>query len=158
MFNDLPRLRSFKRGKLWPACAAGGLFAALAVCPAAASDWPCIQPKVPEISLVSFWTGASIDGVKDSWSKDRAVADLVDRSGARRTPLAEAESMVADFAKTATADQLLGAVAGLYERLNGERSQVLAGIERYGRKQKAMADAVRKRESRAMAKLRESLS
>ena len=108
-----------------------------------ASDWPCIQRKVPEISLVAVWTGDSIDAVKGLAQTDRAVSDLVERLAARRTPLPEAEKLVADFAVTAKKEQLLAAASGLFERLNEERSTVLAGIERYGRKQKAMAEALR---------------
>jgi chromosome segregation ATPase len=124
-------------------CLAGMAFLVLAS-PALASDWPCVQRKVPEISLVSVWTGDPLDAVKDSWRSDRAVADLVDRLAARRTPLEEAAKSVSGFAAAAKKEQLLAAAAGLFEKLNTERSEIVAGIERYGRKQKSMAEAIRK--------------
>src|SRR5262245_153646 len=53
-------------------------------------DWPCTQPKVPELSAAAMWDGPSIDDVGTTWQDDVKVRDLVGLIGTRRTPL-EAE-------------------------------------------------------------------
>ena len=49
-------------------------------------DWPCVQLKVPEISIAAVWSGPPIDDVRDTWQNDPQIRDLVDRLAARRTP------------------------------------------------------------------------
>src|ERR1700691_3852251 len=60
-------------------------------------DWPCVQPKVPEMSVAAMWDGPSIADVGNSWQDDPKLKDLVVRLAARRTPLDAAETMVAAF-------------------------------------------------------------
>ncbi len=60
-------------------------------------DWPCNQLKVPEISVAAVWAGPSIDGVGDTWENDPTIRELVPRLAARRTPMDEAEKLIADF-------------------------------------------------------------
>src|ERR1700691_3012185 len=61
------------------------------------ADWPCVQPKVPEMSVAAMWDGPSIADVGNSWQDDPKLKDLVVRLAARRTPLDAAETMVAAF-------------------------------------------------------------
>jgi hypothetical protein len=110
---------------------------------AAESDWPCIQRKVPELSLAAIWTGPELGDAAKTWSGDPAVRDLVPRLAARRTPIEEAGKLVAEFAANASKTQLVGLFAGLFDSLNGERKRILDGIERYGRKQKQLAERIR---------------
>jgi hypothetical protein len=107
-------------------------------------DWPCIQRKVPELSLAAMWTGPELGDAAKTWSGDATLKDLVPRLARRRTPLDEAAKLVSDFAGKATRPQLLALFGGLFETLNSERKRVLEGIERYGRKQKALAERIRK--------------
>ncbi len=61
-------------------------------------------------------------------------------------PLDEAQSAITDYAKSLGTDKqtkLTLLMAGLFERLNSERADVIAGLERYGHKQKDMAERVR---------------
>jgi hypothetical protein len=30
-------------------------------------DWPCVQAKVPEISLAAVWAGPPLDDVAEKW-------------------------------------------------------------------------------------------
>jgi hypothetical protein len=110
---------------------------------AESGDWPCIQRKVPEMSLAAMWTGPELGEASKAWSRDTAIKDLVPRLARRRTPLDEAAKLVTDFAGKATRAQLLDLFAGLFETLNSERKRVLEGIERYGRKQKQLAERIR---------------
>jgi len=109
-------------------------------------DWPCNQLKVPEISIAAVWAGPPIDDVRDTWSNDPALKDLVDRLAARRTPLDEAQKLIADFLVGGTAEKEAKAkrlFAGLFEILNRQRNEVMTGIERTTRKQKALAGKIR---------------
>jgi hypothetical protein len=109
-------------------------------------DWPCTQAKVPEISLAAVWNGPALDDVASKWKDDAKVSALVPRLAARRTPLDEAEKMIVEFLSEAAgqkseAGKLL--FAGLFDTLNAERSQVMAGLERVTRKQREAADRIR---------------
>ncbi|HEY7242412.1 MAG TPA: hypothetical protein VH678_00840 [Xanthobacteraceae bacterium] len=109
-------------------------------------DWPCVQLKVPEISVAAVWAGPSIDDVGNAWESDPAIRNLVARLAARRTPLEAAEAAVSEFIAGDTADrQKKGKLlfAGLFSTLNQEHSQVLDGLERFSRQQAAFADRIR---------------
>lgn len=109
-------------------------------------DWPCKQVRVPEIALGGVWTGPSIEQERKIWRDDAAVADLVARIAPRRTPVEEAEKLIDDFAKSAGANRkarLTLLFAGLYEKLNGERLDIVNGLDRFGRRLKEMAEKTR---------------
>ena len=60
-------------------------------------DWPCAQPKVPEISLAAVWAGPPLDDAAEKWKGDAKVSALVPQLAARRTPLEEAEKTITEF-------------------------------------------------------------
>ena len=109
-------------------------------------DWPCVQIKVPEISVAAIWAGPSIDDVGNAWEEDSAIRDLVARLAARRTPLEEAQKAIEDFITGNAAErQRKGTLlfAGLLATLNRERSEVMNGLERFYRQQKSFAEKIR---------------
>ena len=114
-------------------------------------EWPCIQRKVPELSLAQIWTGPELPPSAGEWAGDADVSDLVAEVAARRVPLADAEQMIRDFAARLTPDErqvrLAKLVRGLFDHMNRERSQVIGGIGRYAHKQRDLADALRKEAS-----------
>ena len=123
----------------------------------AQGDWPCKQVRVPEMALGGVWSGPSIDAERKSWREDAAVADLVGRISPRRTPLADAEKLVADFAKNAgdkKKARLTALFAGVYEHMNDERRDVVSGLDRFGRRLKDMAEKARE-ETQAMRALQD---
>src|SRR6202790_4653574 len=75
---------------------AGGVDRGLAADPRY-PDWPCVQAKVPEISLAAVWNGPTLDAAASKWKDNTKVSALVPHLSARRTPLDEAEKMIADF-------------------------------------------------------------
>jgi hypothetical protein len=115
-------------------------------------DWPCIQRKVPELSVAAVWQGPPVEEALAAWRDDPEVAALARTLAARRTTLDEAREAIAGFAADLPADEkerkLTLLFAGIFTSLDGERSDVMAGIERYGRKQKAMADKIRADQAR----------
>ncbi len=107
-------------------------------------NWPCRQILVGRLSLAAVWAGPSIEGL--AWRNDQAVADIVARLAARRTPLEDAERAIEDFAQSQGASKtkkLVFVFAGLFETLNDERTQVIEGLLRFGAKQKELAGRIR---------------
>jgi hypothetical protein len=109
-------------------------------------DWPCMQAKVPEVSLAAVWAGPDLGDASEKWQDDIAVSALVARLAVRRTPLDEAEKAVTEFLGGASGRRLdkgRRLFAGLFETLNTQRSSVMSGLERITRKQRGAADAIR---------------
>jgi hypothetical protein len=109
-------------------------------------DWPCPQIKTPTFSLASVWAGPQLDLNSQSWRDETDVADLAAKMSQRRVPIADIEAAIVDFKAKAGADadaKLLRAFAAAFEDLTQQRSQILAGLDRFGRKQRAMADRIR---------------
>jgi hypothetical protein len=109
-------------------------------------DWPCAQAKVPEVSLAAVWNGPSLDDATSKWKDDPKISALIPRLAARRIPLDQAEKTIVDFLSETDAEKkekgkLL--FAGLFERLNAERSSIMSGLERITRKQRDAAARVR---------------
>src|SRR5262252_371688 len=108
-------------------------------------DWPCAQIKVPQLSIAAVWAGPAIDDVGEAWQDDPNIKDLVARLAARRTPLDDAKKAITDFltGDAATRQQRARLVfAGLFKSLDQQRSEVMNGIERMFRQQKAFADKI----------------
>jgi hypothetical protein len=109
-------------------------------------DWPCQQVKIGELSVASVWTGPAIDGATTNWRQSEAVAALVGAVTQRRLPIEDAAQRIADFARAAgeaRPTQLVLAFAGIFEVLNAERTKVVSGLDRFGQRQKALAENLR---------------
>jgi hypothetical protein len=135
---------------------AGLLLSSLAAIAAGMSDaraadprypnWPCVQAKVPEISIAAIWDGPSTDGLMNEWHNDRAIENLVARLAARRIPLEEAQKSATDFIAAAGADKARkGALlfAGVFDTLNRQRGEVLDGLERMQRRMRDLAEQIK---------------
>ena len=109
-------------------------------------NWPCAQPKVPQMSVAAVWDGPSIANVGKAWEDNPGLRDLIGRLAARRTPLDEAQKAINAFVTGAPAekqDKAKKLLAGLFDTLNQQRAEVIRGIERVDRKQKELADKIR---------------
>jgi hypothetical protein len=109
-------------------------------------DWPCAQAKVPEISVAAVWAGPPLDDASNKWKDDSRISALVEKLAARKFPIEDAQKAITEFLATpgtdkAAAGKLL--FAGLFEKLNAERSAVMSGLERVTRKQRDAADKIR---------------
>ena len=105
-----------------------------------------MQIKVPELSVASVWAGPPVDAYLANWSADPEVADLAPRLMQRRLSLDEAKVDIASFAEKAGAQKqpkLLALFAGLFDEANRERGSVLAGLDRFGHRQKELAASIR---------------
>lgn len=107
-------------------------------------DWPCVQRKVPQISVGQVWTGPPVDDIGDSWRQDAALAGLAREIASRRTSLEDARAKIADFAAAAAdrSQRLTTLFVAVLSLVNEERSAIMAGIGRYARRQQALADKI----------------
>ncbi len=114
-------------------------------------DWPCIQRKVPELSLGQIWNGPELPEAAKDWSKDADISERVEELAARRVPIADAQNEIKEFAATLPPEklqpQLTMLVQGLFDHMNAERSHVISGIARYAHRQLEMATELRKESS-----------
>ena len=109
-------------------------------------DWPCVQAKVPEISLAAVWAGPPLDDIGNRWESDPQIKDVVVRLATRRTPLEEAQKIAAEFlagSGDAKQERAKLVFAGLFDTLNRLRSEVINGIERYTRRQREFVERIR---------------
>lgn len=109
-------------------------------------NWPCQQIKVPELSLAAVWAGPPVDPQQTGWQHDQPVADLVHQTAQRRVPLAQAQQQITAFAQQAKEQKqqkLLALLGGLFSVLDAERSDVIAGLDRFGARQQELAAQIR---------------
>jgi len=109
-------------------------------------DWPCVQPKVPELSAATMWNGPSIADVGNSWQDDDKVKELVAQISARRTPLDAAQKAIAAFIVGTPAEKQQKAklvFAGVFDTLSSERNEVMDGLERTSRNELDLAGKIK---------------
>ena len=109
-------------------------------------DWPCVQAKVPELSPATLWAGPPLDDAAKAWANDPKLKELVPRIAARRVPVDDARKMIGEVMTGSAAErEAKGTMlfAGVFERLDRERADVMNGIERLARRQKELADKIR---------------
>ena len=114
--------------------------------PKADPDWPCHQAKVVDFPLASVWDGPPIETMSTAERDDPVAAGLAAQMTQRRVPIVNVQAAV---------DKLLGspdpkarirvaqAFAAAFEELVRQRSEIIAGLDRFGRKQREMAERIR---------------
>jgi hypothetical protein len=117
-------------------------------------NWPCQQIKVSELSLASVWSGPPVEPNDDHWRANAAVTELVDKLAPRRQSIDQTQTLIEAFASHASADkqaQLLQVLVGLFNVLGTERESVIAGLDRFGARQKELAAEIRSNNERLRA-------
>lgn len=129
---------------------AASVLGTLAVMPAAAAeptvaDWPCIQVLVPELAVSQMWAGPVPEGGEDPSSEGEG-AQLAHRLASRSTPIEEAQDAIDRFADSLPPEERNAGLARLFQDvlqlINQERSEIIAGIKRYTRRQQALAEKI----------------
>ena len=124
--------------------------AALSIGPASAAasaEWPCVQPRVPSLSVAAFWSGPPVDDATAApWRDKPEIAAVVTSVVSRRTPVEEAEKQITTFAGSHKGDKdsLTLVFAGAFSELNTLRTQIVNGIERFAKGQYALSDDLNK--------------
>ncbi len=114
--------------------------------PKADPDWPCHQIKTSTFSLASVWSGPDVDLNSQAWRNDPDVVDLATKMSERRVPVEDVEKTISEFKAKQGADanaKLLEAFGAAFQDLTQQRSQILSGLDRFGRKQRELADRIR---------------
>jgi hypothetical protein len=122
---------------------------------ATGGDWPCVQRKVARLSIGQMWNGPEATG---DWQADPEIRDLALALASRRLPVEEAAPLIdafADKAGAARAAKLPLLFAGVFEVIDRDRATVVAGIERYSKRQQALAARIGE-ESLKIAELKRS--
>jgi hypothetical protein len=123
----------------------------LAAMPAVAAepsdaDWPCIQRLVPTLAVSQMWAGPSPERGESASSPDGELAQLAHRLASRSMPVEDAQAAIDEFADGLAAEQRNAELAHLFhdvlEQINQERSQIIAGIKRYTRRQQRLAEKI----------------
>ena len=107
-------------------------------------DWPCVQAKVPEISLAAVWAGPPLDDAADKWKNDAKVSALVPRlggHGARRSTRRRRRSPNFSPARRRRKPRRASCCSpACSTRSMPQRSSVMNGLERVTRKQREAAE------------------
>lgn len=101
-------------------------------------DWPCIQRRVPHLSLGQVWPAPPPDAAAEAHAKTPGIDTLARRLALRRTSMEEATRLIDDFAATANPGELAGLYLATFGHINHARDRILEGIGRYARKQAAL--------------------
>lgn len=132
--------------------ALASVLAVIAVTPASANDpntpeWPCVWRKFVTLDAATIWDGPAIDKI-ENWRNDDKIRNLSQFLIRRRIPLEEAEKHVKDYAqsidKAERDKQLTRLFAAVLDRSNDDRKVVVAGIERFHKRQLARAKEIEK--------------
>ncbi|MGI9390827.1 MAG: hypothetical protein ACR2O1_12280 [Boseongicola sp.] len=108
--------------------------------------WPCVQRKVPLISIGVVWSGPKLDEKSSTWASDSDVAPIVAATTSRRITIDEANAKITAFAKTLEIDRaqkLIKLFTGQFQAINRERRDIVRGIGRYAKRQIALSEAIK---------------
>lgn len=113
----------------------------------ATPDWPCIWRKVENLDASTIWDGPALD-TATGWQKDDVARKLSAFVISRRIKLDDAEAAIKKYAESqpaAARDQKLSELfAAALNRTNEERKLMMAGIERFHKRQLARAKEIEK--------------
>lgn len=105
-------------------------------------DWPCIQRRQPALSVGQVWAGPPPDEAAQALAKSPEIESLAQIIALRRTPLDEAQALIADFAATHDPAALPALFLAAFDHIQLRRDRVMAAITRYAHKQEALDDEI----------------
>ncbi len=115
-----------------------------------------MQHKVPTLTSAQMWDGPPVDDL-EAWRDDPGIVKLIPMLASRRVTVEQATAAIEAFAAAQPNDKRDEALkllfAGLLKTVNADRAVVLAGIERFQKRQKARADEI-ERQGEAIRHLR----
>ncbi len=130
------------------------LTAAAGPSPGADPDWPCVQRFVPRVAAAALWPGPPLPENGD-WRAEPEVAALVGRISPRSVPeeagIAAIEGFAAPLDAAPRRRLLPLAFVGALEETNRQRDALVGQIRRFARRQRDLAEGVRRLESELRA-------
>lgn len=123
-------------------------------------DWPCVQRKVEKLTSAQIWDGPDVDDVRNWW-EDKEATKLARYIITRRVDLGDAEAAIAKFAEAIPEGEerdkrLTTVFAAVLEESNKVRSSIVAGIERFQKRQVGRSQRL-EQQSTELSKLRREL-
>jgi hypothetical protein len=112
------------------------------------TDWPCIQRKVPHLSVAQMWAGPPLPE-DPIWRDDAELTRLVSMMSARRTDLEEVRPLIEALGPAGERGRdarLVALFAGVFEAIDRERTRIMAGVGRYAAKQRRLSEKIDARE------------
>ncbi len=134
-------------------CALTGVIACMCAAGSAVAyepkkDWPCVQVKVPDLSPGMMWTGPVLEGTHADYKASPAAMQMARKLVVRRYTDEQVAGFVKEYADSldpaSKEVELTRLFAAAFDLISTERKQVIAAIERFTRRQRQMADSVRK--------------
>jgi hypothetical protein len=107
-------------------------------------DWPCIQRKVPHLSVAQLWAGPPLPEA-GAGAEDAELARLAAAISARRTDLDDVRPLLAGLGPgdgQSRDDRLLALFRAVFEAIDRERARVIEGIARFARRQRELAGQI----------------
>ena len=121
-------------------------------------DWPCVQVKVPELSPAMMWAGPELTGPSAEWRKSPKAGTTARKLIIRRYSEEQVAQFIAAFAKQLSRDErqveMTRLFAASFNLVAAERRDIIAGIERFTKRQRQLADNVRKTRAELEASLK----
>lgn len=104
-------------------------------------EWPCIQRKVPQLSLGQVWAGPVPDPATEALARTPEVAALAALLELRKLTEEEQRALVEAFVRDDgdRAQRLTALYLATFERINRHRAALVEGIGRFARKQKELS-------------------
>ena len=148
--NLTPRAASWRARSLAIAsliAIVAGTSAPLAAAEPDDSDWPCIQRLVPELAASQMWAGPPPpDGADEMSGAHGETAQLARQLASRAMPVDQAQAAIDEFASGVAPEQRNAELTHLFHEvlqlINQERSDIIAAIKRYTRKQQHLAQKI----------------
>lgn len=121
-------------------------------------DWPCVQVKVPELSPAMMWAGPELSGPAADWRKSPNAGTTARKLIIRRYREEQVAQFIATFAKQLDKNErpveMTRLFAASFDLVAAERRDIIAGIERFTKRQRELADNVRKTRAELEASLK----
>lgn len=115
-------------------------------------EWPCIQRRVPELSIGQMWQGPlPAEDAAAAPELESLARSLAPRRVSVEDVAATVEARLQQVPPDVRPAWLAGLFALILDRINAERGEVIAGIGRYATRQRSLAEAIEKMEDDLVA-------
>jgi hypothetical protein len=108
-------------------------------------EWPCVQRKVMTLTAAQMWDGPDVEALT-GWQDDPDLGRLIKALVSRANPMEKATESLAQWAaaqpESARDEKLKLLFAGVLKTINDDRAVVLAGLERFQRRQRQLAERI----------------
>lgn len=136
--------RRLRQAALWMICGAA-LLASFPVCAEDTPEWPCIQRKVLTLTAAQMWDGPEVEGLA-GWQDDAEMGRLIKGLVSRANPMEKVSEALEQWARAQPEpvrdEKLKLLFAGVLKTINDDRAVVMAGIERFQRRQRQLSERI----------------